>query len=474
MITLHLQHSINRSSLRLGLLVIPLVLVCFGLSPTVRAVSPAPDGAYPNSNTAEGGISALFSLTTGSNNVALGVQAMEFNTSGSMNTATGFAALFDNTSGLSNTATGTEALLMNTTANNNSAFGAFALFSNTTGERNTATGFAALFSNTDVGAFNTATGSEALETNTTGLSNTATGTQALLNNTIANNNTANGAFTLSSNTTGGDNTASGFGALFANTSGTNNVAIGSAAMQAATGSNVSFNTAVGWNALVSTTANANVAVGDLALNVDSSGHFNTAIGAAAGSLQTTGSGNVYIGQGIEGVAGENNHTYIKNIQGTSVSGAGTDTVTINLSTGLLGHLSSSRRYKEEIKSMDSASETLYRLKPVTYRYKKEIDASQSLDYGLVAEDVAAVDPNLAIRDGNGQIESVRYNAIYNMMLNEFIKAHKKVQELEATVVQQQKGMEALVAQVKEQAAQIQKVSEQIEMSKPTPKVVTNQ
>jgi hypothetical protein len=159
-----------------------------------------------------------------------------------------------------------------------------------------------------------------------------------------------------------------------------------------------------------------------------------------------------------------------------VSGGGTDTVTIDLSTGLLGHLSSSRRYKEEIQPMDNASEMLYRLKPVTFRYKKEIDASQSLDYGLLAEDVADIDPNLAIRDKNGQIESVRYTAVNAMLLNEFLKEHRRVEELksamaqqrkdfEAAIVQQQKTTEALVARLNEQEARIQKVSAQVEIRK---------
>jgi uncharacterized coiled-coil protein SlyX len=144
--------------------------------------------------------------------------------------------------------------------------------------------------------------------------------------------------------------------------------------------------------------------------------------------------------------------------------------------------------------MDKASETLYHLKPVTFRYKKEIDQTQSLEYGLVAEDVAEVDPNLAVRDGKGQIETVRYTAVNAMLLNEFLKEHKTVQQLEskaakqdatiaelrstvakqeATVAQQQKGMEVFTAQLKEQAAQIQRVSAQVETSKPSTKVVLN-
>ena len=171
--------------------------------------------------------------------------------------------------------------------------------------------------------------------------------------------------------------------------------------------------------------------------------------------------------------GETDHTYIRNINTTSVSGGGTDTVTINLSTGLLGHLSSSRRHKERIQSMNDASETLYLLKPVTYRYKKEIDVTQSLDYGLVAEEVATVDSNLVARDKDGQIETVRYTAVNAMLLNEFLKQHKafieeqhKVENLQATVAQQQKQIETLTAG-------LQKVSAQLEVSKSAPQTVLN-
>ena len=152
---------------------------------------------------------------------------------------------------------------------------------------------------------------------------------------------------------------------------------------------------------------------------------------------------------------------------------GTDTVTVNLTTGLLGHLSSSRRYTEDIKQMDKTSEALYMLNPVTYRFKKDIDPSQSLDYGLIAEEVAKIDPNLAIRDRNGQIESVRYSAINAMLLNEFLKEHKKVEEQQASIAELKNEVQTVVAQLKEQAAQIQKVSAQLEVGKPAPQLVTN-
>ena len=273
------------------------------------------------------------------------------------------------------------------------------------------------------------------------------------------------------------NTAVGFQALFANVSGLENTAIGDQALLDNTGN---FNVAVGGAALLNnTTGNENTACGSGALN-DTTGNDNTALGFQAGILATTGNGNVYIGAGMSGVAGEANHTYVRNINTTSVNGMGTDTVTINLTTGLLGHLSSSRRYKEDIKPMDKTSEALYMLNPVTYRFKKDIDPSQSLDYGLIAEEVAKVDPNLAIRDRNGQIESVRYSAINAMLLNEFLKEHRKVEvqarEIEvqkATISELKKEVEAVIAHSKEQDLQIQRVSAQMELNKAAPQVVGN-
>ena len=331
------------------------------------------------------------------------------------------------------------------------AEGCSALLHLTTGAGNTGVGWRSLFSTTG-GSYNTGVGAGTLVFNTAD-ENTATGTGALLFNTTGGANTANGVDALFYNTEGDTNTAMGFFALLNNTTGNDNTAVGVDALV----SNIAghSNTAVGFEALDATTGSGNTAIGNL----------------AGGSL--TGDGNVCIGDGITGSAGESNHTYIRNIDTTSVSGGNSDSVTIDLNTGLLGHLSSSRRYKEDVKPMDNASEALYQLKPVTYRYKKEIDRTQSLDYGLVAEDVANVDPNLIIRDRTGQIESVRYTAVNAMLLNEFLKQHKKVENLEATVAQQQKGMEVLTAQLKEQAAQIQKVSAQLEVNKPAPQVVAN-
>jgi hypothetical protein len=154
-------------------------------------------------------------------------------------------------------------------------------------------------------------------------------------------------------------------------------------------------------------------------------------------------------------------------------GGSIDVVTIDLNSGLLGHNSSSRQYKEDIKPMDQSSEALYQLRPVSYRLKKEIDKHQSRAFGLIAEDVAAVNPDLIVRNAQGQVEGVHYEMVNAMLLNEFLKQHKKVEQLRATVAQQQQAMAVLTAQLKEQAVQIQKVSTELEISQPAAKVVVN-
>jgi hypothetical protein len=475
--------------IKLSSLLILLILACSAFLPLAQAVVPAPDGGYPGGNTAEGQ-AALLSLTTGGFNTAVGFLSLRSNTEGQFNTATGAGTLLANTAD-ENTATGAGALLSNTTGLFNTAHGAFALFSNTEGAANTANGDQALFSNT-TGGHNTANGVSALFSNTTGFNNTAVGNQTLFNNT-ADANTATGAFALQANTIGGvlatvqgfevgPNTAVGSHALESNIDSSGNTTVGYQALRSMltglTGlPELGISTAVGFQALANVNGPnnyANDAFGYQALLDLTDGNTNVAIGTRAGRGLTTGFGNIYIGAFRPApVATESQHTYIGNINSTSVSGAGTDSVTVDLTTGLLGHLSSSRRYKENIKPMDNASETLYRLKPVTYSYKKDVDRTQSLDYGLIAEDVANVDPNLAVRDGKGQIESVRYTAVNAMLLNEFLKEHRRVQELETTMARQAEGMEALTAQVKEQAAQIQNVGAQIEVKNPAPQIVVN-
>jgi trimeric autotransporter adhesin len=430
-------------------------LVCVGLLPTMRAVSPVPDGGYPGGNTAEGQ-NALLNLTTGGFNTAVGYLSLRSNTTNSFNTALGAGALFLNTAD-ENTATGTGALLSNTTGTLNTANGAFALLSNITGFQNTATGAQALYLNT-IGSFNTANGISALFNNTTGNDNTANGGGALYLNTTGSFNTADG-FEALHNNNGDSNTANGYHALYNNTTG-------------------NFNTANGDEALLNNiTGSLNTAVGADALFSNTTGSQNVALGPVAGYNATTGSNNIYIGD-IEGNAGESNHTYIGNIDVTSLPSGGTvDFVTIDTSTGLLGHNSSSRRYKEDIKPMDKSSQALYRLKPVTYRVKKEINSAQPTAFGLIAEEVAEVNPDLIVRNAQGQVEGVHYDQVNAMLLNEFLKEHRKVENLkndfQAAVAQQQKEIAALTATGKKQAAQIQRVSAQLEASKPAPRVVNN-
>ena len=442
-------------------------IVCIGVFPNAQAVSPAPDGGYPGGNTAEGQ-NALFSLTSGGFNTAVGFFALRSNATGQFNTAIGAGSLLASTAD-ENTATGAGALLSNTTGPNNTANGAFALFRNTTGGFNTATGDSALSSNTS-GAQNTATGISALQSNTNGSSNTGNGAYALVNNTTGNDNTANGMFALFSNTDGAGNAATGSQALFSNTTGNANVAIGFQALSSNAESN---HTAIGVSALfANTTGFQNTANGFQALQNNTEGIGNTAIGSSAG-ISITGDGNVCIGVNLSGEAGASNTTWIRNVYDSVASGR----AVYADSDGKIGTLASSRRYKEEIKPIKQASEVLYRLKPVSFRYKKEIDRSHALSFGLVAEEVANVDPDLVTPDRDGKPETVRYEAVNAMLLNEFLKEHRNVESLkndfQATVAQQQKEIIALTATVKEQASQIQKVSAQLEASKPAPEVVKN-
>ena len=356
----------------------------------------------------------------------------------------------------------------------NTAEGQNALFSLTTGGFNTAVGYLSLRSDS-THSFNTAIGAGTLLANAAN-SNTATGAGALLSNTAGSGNTANGAFALFSNTIGNYNTASGFQALNENTDGARNTAVGDQALQHhQTGY---YNAAVGALALLNhTSGSGNNAVGDSALVGLSSGNDNTAIGDSAGGDLANGDGNVYIGAGIAGLNTESNHTYISNIKDTTVSGGGTDAVTVNLSTGLLGHLSSSRRYKEGIKPMENSSEALYQLKPVVFRYKKEIDQTQSPAFGLIAEQVAEVNPDLVAHNSQGQPESVHYEMVNAMLLNEFLKAHRKMEQQEATITQLKKDLQATASHQQEQiealTAGLQRASAQLQVSKAAPQTVLN-
>jgi hypothetical protein len=339
---------VKRSPLRRAFLLISLLFVCFGLSPTVKAVNPEPDGGYPNGNTAEGH-GALRNLTNGHGNTALGAGTLSRNLGGDSNTATGAGVLADNINGNRNTATGAQALNRNTHKN--------------------------------------------------------------------------------------DNTANGF------------------------------------NALNFSEGNGNTAIGSRALENNFTGNSNIALGNEAGRNLNGGNSNIDIGN--EGVAGEGNtirigsashtKTFIAGISGAGVTGAA---VQVN-AAGQLGTAPSSERFKDQIKQMDKASEAVLALKPVTFRYKTEIDPAGIQQFGLVAEAVEAVNPDLVIRDKEGKPYSVRYDQVNAMLLNEFLKEHRKVEELESAVAQ-------LMRRLKEQDSRIQKLSDQLEVSRPAPNVAANQ
>ena len=357
----------------------------------------------------------------------------------------------------------------------NTAEGQAALLSLTTGTYNTAVGIYSLLSDT-TGRFNTGIGAATLLANT-GDQNTATGAGALLSNTTGINNTANGTFALFFNTTGNNNTAVGEGALFNNTSDTNTATGASALFSNTTGSG---NTADGVGALDgNTTGGLNTAIGDFALQSNTTGTGNIALGYFAGQNSTTGSYNIHIGNEAFatddhtiriGSQGVEMATFIAGIYGATVSGG---TAVFVDSDGQLGISTSSARFKQDIQDMGSASDVLVALRPVTFHYKPELDPKGIAQFGLVAEEVEKVNPNLVVRDREGKPYSVRYDQVNAMLLNEFLKEHRKNEEQQATIAQLKSGMEALTATVKEQAAQIQKVSAQVELSKPAPQTVNN-
>jgi len=441
------------------LLVAPVfTIVCFALSPQARAVCQQGCG------------------TPGQEDTVLGEDALLNDTDGSQNTAVGSSALYSNKYGGGNTANGVSALRSNVLGFYNTAIGGYALNGNTNGSSNTAVGSYALNSND--GADNTATGYFALGANTSGISNTAAGFKALFSNTTGSNNTAVGNNALSGSlagNTGSNNTANGVNALFRNSTGSNNTANGLSAL----GNN--------------TTGVGNLALGSTALFRNTTGRFNTAVGAFAGSKLTTGSNNIDIGN--VGVAGEANTirigtgetqttTFIAGISGATVAGG---VGVIVDSSGHLGTVTSSERFKDAIKPMDKASEAILSLKPITFHYKKELDPESIPQFGLVAEDVAKVNPDLVARDDQGKPYTVRYEAVNAMLLNEFLKEHRKVEEqartnheqdatitvLKSTVAQQQKDIASLTAALKAQAAQIQEVSDQLKTQAPTRRVVAN-
>jgi hypothetical protein len=350
------------------------------------------------------------------------------------NTAMGSASLHSNSSGIDNTSAGDQALYNNSSGCHNVAFGTDALYSNTTGSYNTASGYGALEANT-VGQYNTATGYTALNHNTSGNQNTASGYWSLYSNTTGSYNTALGTGALSANNTGADNTASGYQALDHNTYGQQNTATGSSVLLSNTTG--SYNTATGTAAMyANTTGNHNIAIGTDALYHNTVGSYNIAIGYEAGFYATGGSSNIVIGNaGLTtdnkaikiGVQGTQTSTHIAGIYGTPLSGS---QVVVN-SSGQLGVIASSERYKMAIASMGERSDRLDQLRPVTFRLKS--DPHGPLQYGLIAEEVARVYPELVIRDDAGRVEGVRYDELAPMLLNEVHKQSAQIKALQAQV-----------------------------------------
>ena len=413
----------------------------FGTDNTFVGVAAGNLAMTGNGNTGTGA-SALRNNTTGSANTATGESALRFNTTGANNTATGEDALRSNTTGSANTATGAEALQANTTAHFNTATGAAALEANTTGSDNTATGSFALRNNI-TGFGNTATGRNALLLTTTGFENTATGTNALLSNTDGVSNTATGARALFSNTTGTNNTATGVDALRANTTGANNIATGLEALVFnITGST---NVATGARALrANIIGSNNTAIGTSALFSNTTGNENTAVGFGAGVDHEAGDNNIYVKN--PGLATESNtirigtlthtDTFIAGIsKATSASGVA---VFVN-NAGKLGTETSSRRFKQDVRDMGEASTGLMRLRPVTFQYRSEYDDGTGLQqYGLVAEEVAEVFPDLVQYSDTGEPSAVRYHFVNAMLLNEVQKQHRRIVHQQEEIEQQKK------------------------------------
>ncbi len=332
----------------------------------------------------------------------------------------------------------------------NTAEGTNALKNLSTGVGNAAVGWYSLFNNTD-GSFNTALGAGTLlfnignQTTGDGLENTAIGTAALLSNTTGQENTANGALALFSNITGDNNTATGDRALLVNTAGSSNTAIGQAAL---------FN---------NDTGSGNIAVGVQALGNNISGSNNIGLGNVTGSGVTTATNVVCIGN--VGGANVDSTTWIGGIWNVSPQSGNTAGVVVS-DQGQLGVLPSSKRFKQDIQPMNKASESILALKPVTFRYKEQKNSTPQ--FGLIAEEVAAVNPHLVVHDKDGEVYTVRYDAVNAMLLNEFLKEHAEVQKLEA-------ALKAVNERLKLQEAKIAKVNAQIQISRSlAPVVVSNQ
>ena len=401
-----------------------------------------------------GSLNPNISMDEAKYKTAVGMYSLLSNT-GERNTAVGHAALHANSTGYRNTAVGTGALNLNTLGDGNTAIGNAALNKNTA-SGNTAVGNEALTANTIAGG-NTAIGEKALYSNTDGSGNTATGRYALRDNTGGGDNTAIGELALMKNTTGRTNTATGGAALYSNTDGSYNTATGFSALDSNT--NGYANTASGSGALSSNTqGNYNTAGGSGALATNTTGNYNTAIGALAGRYlpgSFTGSYNIYLGYEVLPASadesntiriGNNNQTrtFITSIYGVTITGANAVYVR---SDGRLGTLTSSRRYKEGIADMGDASRGLMQLRPVSFYYKPEYsDGPRTLQYGLIAEEVAEVYPDLVLYDPKtGEPQTVSYHLINAMLLNEVQKQYKENQDQQRRIDDLEKRLAKLEA-----------------------------
>lgn len=304
------------------------------------------------------------------------------------------------------------------------------------------------------GGGNTAAGSETLYSNQTGSNNTAIGAFALTINT-ASNNTAIGSGAMDSNQSGSENTATGALAMYENSSGIANTADGYGALRSAA-SGTSYNTAVGHEALYSNHGGSNTALGAEALYANVSGSSNIAVGIGAGINLTTGSHNIYLdnsGTSSEsgfiriGTSGTQTRAFIAGIRGVTTVGSA---IPVLIDTnGQLGTASSSRRYKFDIANIGDTTDNLMRLRPVTFRYRAQGDAAP-IQYGLIAEEVADVYPELVARNKDGEVETVMYQFLAPMLLNEVQAQHRSIAEQEKAIeklrvmrAQQQKTIDSL-------------------------------
>jgi hypothetical protein len=430
------------------------------------ALAAAPTASAQEDNT-NVGHNTLKNNTTGSQNSAFGNAALEANTSGSDNTAIGAGALISNQNGGSNVGVGYQALGANVDGANNTAIGTNALLSNDHGANNTAGGVGALQANMH-GSFNTAYGENALFSSASN-DNTGLGAEALSNNDSGYYNTAVGKAALNGNIRGAGNTAVGGGALLGDKQGNYNTAIGADTLYFNTGS---FEVSDGWQALYNSQyGNNDTAIGARALYNYAFGGDNVAIGYQAGVNLASGEGNVYIaspgpdtnaaeqdtiriGNATNNTAEIQRSAFIAGVRGTKTGQ--TDAVEVLIdSKGQLGTISSSLRFKEDIRDMAAYSRRLFDLRPVTFRYKEPFaDGAKPIEPGLIAEEVADVYPDLVARGADGRIDAVQYFKLTPMLLNELQNQRRELAAETAKLDSEAGRNAALAAEVRDLEASL--------------------